>query len=130
MATWPMSTVDLDHGQEGKCSDADMSQEGAYLYNSQTPSLSSMVRKLLNQAFHICSANKKKHISTVCRKAGQRLGALRKVANKLDVKGKATVYKAQVRSVMEYACLSLMNASDSVLAQLDSIQTRLSESLV
>ena len=65
-----------------------------------------------------------KHISSVCRKAGQRLGALRKVANKLDVKGKATVYKAQVRSVMEYACLSWMNASDSVLAQLDSIQRK------
>ena len=44
-----------------------------------------------------------KHISNVSSRAGQKLGALRRVANKLDVRCRATVYKAQVRSVMEYA---------------------------
>ena len=52
-----------------------------------------------------------KHIQSVASRAGQRLGALRKVANKLDVKGSATVYKAQIRSVMEYASLCWINAS-------------------
>ena len=65
-----------------------------------------------------------KHISSVSKKAGQRLGAMRKVASKLDMKGRATIYKAQVRSIMEYACLSWMSASQTVLSQLDSIQRK------
>ncbi len=40
------------------------------------------------------------------------------------MKGKATVYKAQVLSIMEYVCLSLMTGSDSVLVQLDAIQRK------
>ena len=43
------------------------------------------------------------HLSNICRRAGQRLGALRKLANKLDAKGRANIYKTQVRSIMEYA---------------------------
>ena len=57
-----------------------------------------------------------KHISIITARAGQNLGAgLRKVANKLDVKGRATVYKAQVCSVMEYASLCWMSASTTTL---------------
>ena len=66
----------------------------------------------------------KKHISNVSSRAGQKLGALRRVANKLDVRGRATVYKAQVRSVMEYASLSWMSASATTLSLLDSIQRK------
>ena len=62
-----------------------------------------------------------RHISNISKNAGQRLGALRKIANKLDTAGRATVYKAQIRSVMEHACLSWMSASPTVLNQLDSI---------
>lgn len=65
-----------------------------------------------------------KHISSVSKKAGQRLGAMRKVAGKLDMKGKATIYKAQVRSIMEYACLSWMSASQTLLSQLNAIQSK------
>ena len=65
-----------------------------------------------------------KHISNVSSRAGQKLGALRRVANKLDVSGRATVYKAQVRSVMEYASLSWMSASTTTLGLLDSIQKK------
>ena len=67
---------------------------------------------------------KKKKTSDISKKAGQRLGALRKIANKLDTAGRATVYKAQIRSIMEYACLSWMSASPTVLNQLDSIQQK------
>ena len=62
-----------------------------------------------------------KHIST---RAGQKLGALMKVANKLNRDCRATVYKAQVRSVMEYASLCWMNASPTTLSQLDNIQKK------
>ena len=63
-----------------------------------------------------------RHISNISKNAGKRLGALRKIANKLDTARRATVYKAQIRSIMEHACLSLMSASPTVLNQLDSIQ--------
>ena len=65
-----------------------------------------------------------KHLSAISTRAGQKLGALRKVANKLDAEGRATVYKSQVRSVMEYASLSWMNASPTHLSQLDNIQKK------
>ncbi len=65
-----------------------------------------------------------KHISNISSRAGQRLGALRRVANKVDTRGRATVYKSQVRSVMEYASLSWMSASQTTLGLLDSIQKK------
>ena len=64
------------------------------------------------------------HLSNICRRAGQRLGALRKLANKLDAKGRANIYKTQVRSIMEYSCLAWMNASQTTLSQLDIIQRK------
>ena len=64
-----------------------------------------------------------KHISNVSSRAGQ-MGAMRRVANKLVVRGRATVYKAQVRSVMEYASLYWMSASTTTLGLLDSIQSK------
>ena len=65
-----------------------------------------------------------KHVSNIASRAGQKLGALRRVAHKLDRRGRATVYKAQVRSVMEYASLSWMSASPTTLGLLDSIQRK------
>ena len=66
----------------------------------------------------------KKHISNVAGRAGQKLGALRRVSRKLDPTGRATVYKSQVRSVMEFSPLAWMGAAHSHLAKLDSIQSR------
>ena len=54
----------------------------------------------------------------------ERDNALRRVASKLDTRSRATVYKAQVRSVMEYASLSWMSASQTTLELLDSIQRK------
>ena len=65
-----------------------------------------------------------KHISNITTRAGQKLGALRRVASKLDVSGRAMVYKAQVRSVMEYASLCWLNASATTLRLLDQIQNK------
>ena len=56
-----------------------------------------------------------KHVSNTASRAGQKLGALRRVANKLDRRGRAIVYKAQVRNVMEYASLSWISASPTTL---------------
>ena len=65
-----------------------------------------------------------RHISNVSKNAGQRLGELRKIVNKLDTAGRATVCKAQIRSIMEHACLSWISASPTVLNQLDSIHQK------
>ena len=65
-----------------------------------------------------------KHVSNISSRAGQRLGALRRIASKLDVLGRASVYKAQIRSVLEYASLCWMNASPTTLQLLDRIQKK------
>ena len=65
-----------------------------------------------------------KHVPDTASRAGQKLGALRRVVNKLDRGGRAIVYKAQMRSVMEYASLSCMSASPTTLGLLDSIQKK------
>ena len=65
-----------------------------------------------------------RHLSKISKTAGQRLAALRKISSILDSKGIATVYKAQVCSVMEYSSLCWMNASPTNLALLDNIQKK------
>ena len=62
-----------------------------------------------------------RHVSNTASRAGKKLGALRRVANKLDRGGRAVVYKAQERSVIEYTSLSWMSASPTTLGLLDSI---------
>ena len=56
-----------------------------------------------------------KHIFNITARAGQKLGALRKVANKLNIAGRATLYKVQIYSGMEYASLCWMSASTTTL---------------
>ena len=63
-----------------------------------------------------------KHTSNISARAGQQLGALRRIVPKLDISGRASVYKAQIRSVTEYASLRWMNASATTLSLLDRIQ--------
>ena len=63
-------------------------------------------------------------VDVISKNVGQRIGALRRIANKLDTAGRATVCKAQIRSIMEHACLSWMSASPTVLNQLDSIHQK------
>ena len=65
-----------------------------------------------------------KHLSNVSGRAGQKLGALRRISSKLSVPGPATVYKSQVRSVMEYSSLAWMGAASTHLNKLDSVQAR------
>ncbi len=64
------------------------------------------------------------HIDKVACRAGKRVSVLQRVGPYLDTKGRATVYKAHIRSVMEYAPLSWMSACESDLRKLDEIQHR------
>ena len=65
-----------------------------------------------------------KHVSSIASRVGHKLGALRRVANQLDLRGRATVYKAQVHNIMEYACLCWTSASSTTLSQLNNIQRK------
>ena len=65
-----------------------------------------------------------KHLTKISIRAGQKLAALRRVASKLTTESRATVYKLQVRSVMEYASLSWMSAPPTHLGLLDNIQRK------
>jgi len=66
-------------------------------------------------------------VDKVASNAGRRVSVLRRVAPYLDAKGRETVYKAHIRSVMEYAPLSWMTASETKLRRLDDIQSRASK---
>ena len=62
-----------------------------------------------------CKLTWTEHVSNVAAWEREKLGALHKVAHKLTREEKVTVYKTQVRSVMEYASLCWMSASWSFL---------------
>ncbi len=64
------------------------------------------------------------HINTVATRAGQRLGILRRVSHLLTPQSLSTIYKAQVRSVMEYSPLAWMSAAPTTLKKLDTIQDK------
>jgi hypothetical protein len=61
-------------------------------------------------------------ITQLCSKARSRLGALFRMCGVLDCENKALMYKAFVRSVMEYGCLQYMSASQVHIAKLDTVQ--------
>ena len=65
-----------------------------------------------------------KHISNISARAGQGICTLRRITPNLAVSGRASAYKAQIRSVMEYAFLCWMNASVTTLSLLDRIQKK------
>ena len=65
-----------------------------------------------------------KYISNITTRAGQKLGAQRKVDNQLNVVERTTVYKAQARSVIEYTSLCWMSTSTTTRKPLDSIQNK------
>ena len=61
------------------------------------------------------------HLDKVAARARQRLGFLRRVRHLLTPAGLATVYKAFVRPVLEYALIAWMGAAPSHLLKLDAV---------
>lgn len=55
-------------------------------------------------------------------RAGQKLGALKKPPTKLSIKSQVTIYKAHVRSVMEYASLRCMSAQPTHLGNMKALK--------
>ena len=64
------------------------------------------------------------HILKISKKAAGKLASLRRVSHLIDQKDLSTLYKAQIRSVLEYAPLAWGGASPTHLALLDKVQRR------
>lgn len=65
-----------------------------------------------------------RHLENVARQASQKVTLLRRLRHLLDAEGLLTLYKAQVRPVMEYAPLSWMSSARCHLNLLDKVQRR------
>ena len=61
---------------------------------------------------------------TVATRAGQRLGILQQVTHLLTPQSLSTIYKAQVRSVMEYSPFAWVGVAPTTLKKLDTIQDK------
>ena len=66
----------------------------------------------------------KSQIERLAREASGKLASLRRLSPLLDAKGLEVLYKAQIRSTLEYACLAWGGAASSHLALLDKVQAR------
>jgi hypothetical protein len=64
------------------------------------------------------------HVDNLAKRAGQRLGILRKARHILPTSALATLYKTRVRSVMEYCSPIWQNAPCTALNKLDTIQRK------
>ena len=64
------------------------------------------------------------HIERLAREASGKLAALRRISWLLDRKGLEVLYKAQVRSSLEYSCLAWGGAASRHLSLLDRVQAR------
>lgn len=49
---------------------------------------------------------------------------MREMASKLDSKGRANIYKTQVRSIVNYSCQAWRNSYNTSFSQLDIIQRK------
>ena len=66
----------------------------------------------------------RKHIERLARQASGKLASLRRISWLLDSKGLEMLYKAQVRSSMEYSSLAWGGAANKHLSLLDKVQAR------
>ena len=66
----------------------------------------------------------RRHIERLAREASGKLAALRRISWILDGKGLEVLYKAQVRSSLEYSCLAWGGAASRHLSLLDRVQAR------
>ena len=64
------------------------------------------------------------HIERLAREASGKLAALRRISWLLDGRGLEVLYKAQVRSSLEYSCLAWGGAASRHLSLLDRVQAR------
>ena len=64
------------------------------------------------------------HAKKVAKNAAWKLSCIRRISNFLDAKGIEILYKAQVRSLMEYSPLTWSSCPPSYLATLDRVQRR------
>ena len=71
-----------------------------------------------------CKLTFEAHIKDTALKASRKITTLRKMRHLLDAEGLQTLYKSQIRSVMEYSPLAWMSSPPTHLNLLDKVQRR------
>ena len=71
-----------------------------------------------------CKLSFEAHIKDTALKASRKITTLRKMRHLLDAEGLQTIYKSQIRSVMEYSPLAWMSSPPTHLNLLDKVQRR------
>ena len=101
--------------------------------NDNTPKIElKMEGQALQESKQICilgvtfdsTLNFRPHINNIAKQASQKLGAMRRILHLLTAESALQLYKSQVRSVMEYACLTWSGSAKTHLKVLDRIQAR------
>ena len=64
------------------------------------------------------------HVNKICEKAGQRLSAMTRIANKIDNQTKLSIYLSFIRPTLEYGCAIFDNLSQEMAHTLESTQRR------
>jgi len=64
------------------------------------------------------------HVKDMTKRAAGRLSCVRRISHLLDARAINTLYKSQVRSIMEYAPLTWCSCPPSYLGLLDKVQRR------
>ena len=64
------------------------------------------------------------HINTMAPRTGQRLGILQRITHLLIPQRLSTIYKNEVRNVMEYSPFAWMSPAPTTLKKLDTIQDK------
>ena len=96
--------------------------DGRLKFNDKTLEIKSSINILGVEIDHRLTFES--HIKTVAHKASLKVTMLRRMRKLLDSKGLVTLYKAQIRSHLEYACLAWMASPRTHLALLDKVQRR------
>lgn len=71
-----------------------------------------------------CKLNFELHIKKIAHTASQKITSLRRMRHLLDAEGMQTLYKAQIRSILEYSSLAWMSSPRTHLTILDKVQRR------
>ena len=64
------------------------------------------------------------HVNKICEKAGQKLSAMTRIANKIDNQTKLSIYLSFIRPTLEYGCAIFDNLSQEMAHTLESTQRR------
>ena len=102
---------------------SDKARGNKTLYMNKHKLLENDIIEILGVSFD-STLSFKTHIENLARQASKKVAALRRILQLLTPDGALQLYKSQIRSKLEYACLAWGGAAKTHLALLDNVQKR------